>query len=279
MSGDRYERVIDFTTLQSVTPEQIAQWQVFVGAQAGNRILDVMSGPATGSVYIAQEQPEIRVSLLDSSDTMLEAGAKKLGEMGVVNVGTDRADIVDPEWKPPNPNYRFDIALLRSALHEIPKELQPTALKNTAMFLNDNPESRIAVWQQVMPTDRPETLRGIIAMRDAIGGHTVQRGKRYFPTLPELVESVKVAGLSIVSSGSMDPQIFHPPIVGDQDFKGPDRAARVAALNAYIQTRIPADQRAALGYEETAINRGGVIEPSMKIEIPVHLFVLGRSSK
>jgi SAM-dependent methyltransferase len=277
MSGNRYENVIDFTKLQSVTPEQIAQWQLFVQARPGDRILDAMSGPATGSAYIAQEQPGIHVELLDSSDVMLEAGANKLRSMGV-SVGINRANFLECQEARVD-TYTFDIVLLRSALHEVPKDQHADALRTAASYLNDRPESRIAVWQQVMPTDRPETLRDIIAMRDAIGGYTEQRKNRYFPTLPELAESVNAAGLSIRSSGSMDPQIFHPPVVGDQDFKGPDRAARVAALNAYIQTRIPADQRAALGYEETAINRGGVIEPSMKIEIPVHLFVLGRSSK
>ncbi|TAH36176.1 MAG: class I SAM-dependent methyltransferase [Alphaproteobacteria bacterium] len=276
MSGDRYATVIDFTKLQSVTDGQIAMLREAVNAQPGISILDAMSGPATASSYIAEVQPNIRVVLLDSSPQMLEAGRTKLKNMGVVDIGIDQANLVDPDWKPPHADYRFDVVLLRSALHETPKDMHPTTLQHAAAFLNDNPESRLVVWQQVMPTDRPETLRDIIAMRDAIGGHSVQRAKRYFPTLPELTESVQLAGLSIRSSQVMEPQVFHPPIVGDQDFKGHDRAAKVAALNSYIQVRIPEDQREALGYEEAAISRGGVTEASMKIAIPVQLLILGR---
>lgn len=270
---DRYRQPIDFTTLQSVTPQQIGAWRAMVNAQPHDRVLDAMSGPGTGSKYIAEAQPQINLALMDSSEAMLQAGAKSIAEATGIEPFLIHANFMTHA-----PALPYDIILLRSAIHEVPKDQQAALFEQTRKHVWLG--GRVVAWQQTMPDDpaHAELLRALIRERDEIGGYSLQRAQRYFPTQAELLTAASASFGAPTQVVAIDPQQFHSAIIADQDFKGDDRAAKLARLNQYMRTAIPESARAALGYQDYILKRAGQPdEECVKVDIPVMLYEFTRS--
>lgn len=237
-----------------------------IDPKEGEVIFEGCAGYADASKHIIEatkdfkQKPEIYI--LDESLVQIERAQKELQL-------PENHTIVGDVRKTEMPKNKFDKAVIKMGVHELPKEEQLKVF--TEMYRILKPEGKFIIWELSLDDKNQTIFQDIIRKKDELAGFDILVKNRYFQKHDELQDLFEKSGFREVKDNYIFPYVFNPKgrfeefvskdhlqmlnekgtiSVEDENELSRRAQERVNSLIEYIRERIPENMKEELQYKD-----------------------------
>lgn len=264
------DRIVRYEQIHKVKDEYYQALINAIDPREGEVIFEGCAGYADVSRRITeatkdfQNKPEIY--LMDESAVQMERAHTEL------QLPEDHMILGDVR-QTGMPAEKFDKAIIKMGIHELPKEEQPKVFSEMYRVLK--PEGKFVIWELSLNEETQKAFQDILRKKDELAGFDAMVENRYFQRHDELQKLFEDAGFKDVKDEYKIRYVFDPKgrfeelisrdrkemldekgTLSAEDEKELYRRAqeRVSALIAYIRERVTDEMKDKVEYKDLGDN-------------------------
>lgn len=264
------DRIVRYEQIHKIKDEYYQALLSAIDPHEGEVILEGCSGYADVSKHIIeatkdfQNKPEIY--LVDESAVQM---ARARSELKLPEDHMILGDIRQTGM----PIEKFDKAVIKMGVHELPKQEQPKVFSEIYRLLK--PEGKFIIWELSLNKETQQAFQDILRKKDELAGFEIMIKNRYFQRHDELQKLFEDAGFKDIKDEYKIRYTFDPKgrfeelvsrdrremleekgTLSEEDEKELHHCAqeRVDALIAYIRERVTDDMKDKVEYKDLGDN-------------------------
>lgn len=264
------DRIVRYEQIHKVKDEYYQALINAIDPREGEVIFEGCAGYADISRHITeatkdfQNKPEIY--LMDESAVQMKRAHEEL------QLPEDHMILGDVR-QTGMPAEKFDKAVIKMGVHELPKDEQPKVFSEMYRVLK--PEGKFIIWELSLNEETQKAFQDILRKKDELAGFEAMVKNRYFQRHDELQKLFEDAGFKDVKDEYKIQYVFDPKgrfeelisrdrkemldekgTLSEEDEKELYRRAqeRVGALIAYIRERVTDDIKEKVEYKDLGNN-------------------------
>ena len=199
-------RIVRYEEIHKVTGKEYEALIKAIDPQPGEAILEGCAGYADVSQHIIEATQDFdektEIYILDESPVQIARARKELGTLpdGHVLVGDIRETGL--------PDNKFDKAVIKMGVHELPQQEQPKAFAEINRVLK--PGGKVIIWELSLDQDTQKAFQDVIRKKDELAGFDLLVANRYFQRHDELEALFEDAGFEEVKDEHHIRYVFNP---------------------------------------------------------------------
>lgn len=264
------DRIVRYEQIHKVKDEYYQALINAIGPREGEVIFEGCAGYADVSKHIIevtkdfQNKPEIY--LIDESAVQMKRASAEL------NLPEDHMILGDVR-KTGMPAEKFNKAVIKMGVHELPKDEQPKVFSEMYRILK--PEGKFVIWELSLNKATQKAFQDILRKKDELAGFDIMVKNRYFQRHDELQKLFEDAGFKDVKDEYNIRYVFDPKgrfeelISRDRQEMLSEKGTlsendenelrlraqkRVTALISYIRERVTDEMKDEIEYKDLGDN-------------------------
>lgn len=188
-------RFVPYEEIHNIRDKDFDSLVSAVDPQNGDYILDAGAGygAVTREILLRLKAKDLNFRVLDISNLQLERGIKNLKEIfgeDFVNrrIKFEHNSILHIHCD----ESCFDKVVAKMVIHELPRDLQLSAMKQLYKALK--PGGKIVIWDIMLDVDTQTFFQDVIRKKDELAGFDFLAKFRYFPTEAEWINLLEASG-------------------------------------------------------------------------------------
>ncbi len=256
-------RIVQYEKVHQITDEQITALIEAVDLKPGQKILDGCAGYGSVTKWIlkAATADSCEFYVQDDSLVQIDRAKSNLKEYSGVyySVGDIKALPFETAF--------FDTVVIKMGLHENPKDVQYSIVKEAYRILK--PGGRLVVWELYLTPETQSIFQAFMRKKDQLSGFDALVHKRYFPQGVEVKDYFLQAGFI----GFKEEFLFNPVLntrvrlnelvsreMKEKGLSEPDKALstiavkRLDELNNFFRNNLTIEEKQRINFKDEGDN-------------------------